>query len=730
MKRFQRGPRAVIDSRPDNESSGRWITAVLLLLVLIPTALNAKALLSEFSIPIPNLNDDAFHYLLVQRASEALAARENPFDHWMPELELGFPEFFYYQHLPHLTIVLLHRLLLKRVDLFTLFNLVRYLLMVCFPLTVYWSMRRLGFSIVTGAVAAAASTLLASRESYGFELSSYLWRGFGMYTQLWAMHLSFITLACLHRVLTQGKGYVASVVAASVLALSHLVYAYMMVVTTLVLLLTGLNRTNVRARVLRLAVVGLLSAVITSYFWVPFLLQKSLLNASPYLQSFKYDSFGARSISAWLVNGDLLDLDRLPVLTLLLALGVASALFTRTPAARLALALLLVWLALFFGRHTWGRLADFLPMHEGLLFHRFIGGVHLAAILLIGLGGEWVWRQAAVLPERWRAAVPGLVLLILMIPALRERQAFCVQNTEWMKQTRDSLGADHDARGILSALRDLAPGRTYAGLPANWGKNLRFGSVYFFNLLTFHRIVAVSPPYQGLSLNSDLIWHFDDTKPAHYTWFNVRYVVAPSGMPVPAFLRRLKWTSRYALYVAETSGYADFATVVGEMKLSSRASLLSQNRNWLLSAEPAASRFVRYDYPAGKEGSAVRAESDLGPSPSGGGCPGGGRISEERVLPGRFDWRVECREAATLVLKVTYHPNWRVTIDGRPVPTFMVSPSFIALDVPAGAHEVRAEYRSPRYKTALLLLGACSLVGILCLRRRFARLDAVFSSTP
>ena len=37
-----------------------------------------------------------------------------------------------------------------------------------------------------------------------------------------------------------------------------------------------------------------------------------------------------------------------------------------------------VWLVLFFGRHTWGGLTDFLPMHERLHFHRFIGGVHLA----------------------------------------------------------------------------------------------------------------------------------------------------------------------------------------------------------------------------------------------------------------------------------------------------------------------------------------------------------------
>ena len=37
------------------------------------------------------------------------------------------------------------------------------------------------------AIGAAVSSLLATSTSYGFDYQSYLWRGFGMYTQLWAM---------------------------------------------------------------------------------------------------------------------------------------------------------------------------------------------------------------------------------------------------------------------------------------------------------------------------------------------------------------------------------------------------------------------------------------------------------------------------------------------------------------------------------------------------------------
>jgi len=712
------------DFKDPDDPPGRLTTGAFLLLVFILSAFNAIALLPELSLPIPSVNDDAVHYLFVQRASEALANGENPVDHWVPELDLGFPQFFYYQHLPHLAVVLLHRLLLKQVDLLTLFNLTRYLLLVAFPFTVYWSMRRLGFSLVAGAVGAAAATLLVSRPGFGFEYGSYIWRGYGMYTQLWAVHLLCITLACLDRLLERGTGYVSVIVAWSALALAHLIYTYIMVVAALVLFLIGLNRANWRQRMARLAITALLAAIISSYLWLPWLLSRAYMGMSPYLERWKYDSYGAGEILPWLVNGDLLDYGRLPVLTVLLALGVASALLARPRPALIALTLFLVMLALFFGRPTWGTLADLLPMGGVLHFLRFAGGVHLGAILLIGLGGEWIWRQLASLPERWRAVTLGVVVLGLIVPALRERQSHYALNRQLMERTSKALDADEDARTILSALRELPPGRTYAGLRANWGKEMKFGDLHFYDLLTFNRIVAILPPYQGHSLNADFTFHFDDRSPAHYDLFNVRYVVAPTGLTMATFLRPIKATSKHTLYRAQTSGYARFVAVSGIERINSQSDLFLRNRGWFLSPDPAAGRFIRYEYPAGRGGSEAQTDKATSASAGGPACAGGGRISEERVLPGRIDLRVECQEAATLAVKVTYHPNWHVAIDGQQVQSFMLSPSLIGLAVPGGPHHISAEYRSPWYKSALLLLGAFTLIAAIWFRRRFARIDA------
>ena len=713
--------------------SDRWKNAALGLLVLVPIAFNAVALLPEISLPVPSLNDDAVHYLLIQRASEALARGENVLDHWVPELELGFPFFFYYQHLPHLFVVALHRLLFRQADLLTVFNGVRYFLLLTFPLTVYWSMRRLEFSSVAAAVGAASASLFSSNHRYGLEYDSYVWRGLGVYTQLWAAHLYFIVLAHLRRLVERGTGYAATVGSAAALGLSHLLYSYMLGLTALVVFLIGARRRDWRARLGRLAAAGGLTAAVCSYMWLPYLSQTAFFGWSPYLQSWKYDSFGAGEVLKWLANGDLLDYGRLPVLTVLLALGLAAAARAsrHNGPERLALALFALWLALYFGRPTWGRLLDVLPLHNGLLLHRFIGSVDVAAILLIGLGGEWLYDHVEFLMLNFKfrtqnsklkihSVVAALFLLAVLFPALRERRQYYAFNTQWIGRTRRALASDPDRGAVIAALKALPPGRAYAGLRANWGKDLSFGDLHFYDLLTFERVEAVSPPYSGISLNADLIWHFDDRNPAHYNAFNVKYVVAPRALPMADFLTPIEQTARYAVYRAETSGYADFVTVAERKSPSSQKVLFNQNLEWFQGGAPAMKRVARYDYPAARgaaaTGSAGRA-----------GCPVG-RIAERSVLPGQIELETECADRSTVVLKMTYHPNWRVAVDGREVETFMLAPSFIGFELPSGSHRVLAEYRASPLKTPLWIFGAGALIAVFAWRRKLERLDARFSA--
>jgi hypothetical protein len=690
-------------------------------------AAHAIGLLPEVTVPVANVNDDTSHAIFIQNASDALARGENPLDFWVPEIDEGFPQFLYYQNLPHLSVVALHRLLLGTVDIFTVFNIVRYLLLVLFPLTVFWSMRRMDFDVVAAAVGAATSTLLATNFLYGFDVGSYLWRGLGLYTQIWAMHLSFITLASLWRLIRYGTGFRSTVVVLVVLLLSHLLYAYMMVISAALLLVWGMRRANALARIVRLAVAGAIALAITAWMWLPYVLERAFLNASPYLQPEKYASFGASTILGWLVTGELTDSGRLPVLGALLAIGIVAALLLRTSAATFALGLFIVWLVLYFGRPTLGPLASILPLQETLLFHRFIGGVHIAAIMLMGLGGSAIFRVLRADASVPRMALAAVAVAILLIPAVKERYEFESLNGSWMRQTKAAIDADTDIASLVATLRDLPAGRVYAGLRSNWGERLDFAipfrSVHAYQYLVTERFRMLAPPYGGASLNSDLQFDFNDQVAAQYDLYNVRYVIAPRDVALPGFLQVLRTTPRYVLYATPSSGHGEFVALSSREEVSSATKLFPRNRAFVNGPGPAAGTFIRWDYPAA---------SDRVVSGAVDGCGSDGSLRYERMQASRFDFISSCPVAATFVVKETYHPNWHVTVDGREVETFMVSPSFIGIAVPAGVHFVSAEYRSTPIKTPLFGLGLLAIAALAIARRDLpqrlratrARLDA------
>jgi hypothetical protein len=677
--------------------------------------MNAVALAPEVAYPVPNVNDDAQHVAFVRRAADGWSRGENVIDLWVPEFELGVPQFLEYQHLPHVAVALLGRATGGLVDLRMLFDLVRYALLLGLPLTVFWSMRTMGFSSVASAIAAAASSLLSGDHRYGFEYDSYVWRGFGVFTQLFAMHLSFIALATLHRVANRGTGIAAAAFACTALALSHLLYAYMLAITAVVLLLFGATRANVAARVGRFAVVGVVTATATSYMWLPFFMQAAYVNVTPYLDTDKYDSFGAGKILSWLVSGDLFDHGRLPVLSLLLAAGVVCSVVTRARLPLLVLSLFGLWLVLYFGRPTLGVLIDLLPLHASLYLHRLVGGVDLFAILLMGIGGAWLWDLLRAEASRGRLVALGGASLLLLAPALAERWSYYAKNADWMHQTQAALDADADARTILTVLGQQPRGRVYAGLRDNWGRTLDFGipfnSVRFYNLLAHYELDAVAPPNQSLSLNADLLWEFNDQDLSHYRLFNVDYVIAPRTVTFPSELRPLATTPKYVLYAVPGHGYAEYAAITRREAASTPEGSVALELAWLRSGDAARWAFTRYDYRTTAPASASVPIPDCA----------AGRIAYERVQPARIEVLARCDAASAMVFKITYHPNWHVTIDGTEAPTFMASPSYLAFALPAGEHFIVADYRSTPIKAPLLALGAAVLAGASLWRPLLAR---------
>ncbi|HEY3218400.1 MAG TPA: hypothetical protein VGK15_04855 [Candidatus Limnocylindria bacterium] len=687
--------------------------AMLAAVLVLPMVFNAIALLPEIAIAIPSNNDDANHYMYVREIDAAVYGGANPIDFWVSEMEFGFPPFVYYQHLPHLAVVALHRTAFFWLDLLTVFNVVRWLLLVGLPVTVWFSLRRLGVPAAGAVVAGAAAALVSGDGRFGIEFDSFVWRGWGMYTQLWGVHLTFVSLALLHELLERGRGLRRTILVLSALALSHLIWAYMAAISVLVLFLVGIRRATWRVRLVRLVAAALGVTVVTSYMWLPFLTQRAYLNVSqPYLPQWRFDSFGFGQIGTWLATGDLLDHARLPVLTALMAAGIIAAVRRRDRLAALAVALLAVWLVLWSGRTSLGPLADLLPFSHGLHVHRFVGGVDVAAVLLIGLGASAVWRLSGAEASSRRALATGALFLALLAPALAERADYYGWNTTWLTQTRDALLRDTDSATVVAALKELPPGRVYAGLSNDWQRGLDFvpfNSVRFPDLLNFDGIARLAKPYASLSLDADLAFSFDERERALWDLYNVRYAIARTGQVVPQFLVPVRAIGKYVIYAAPTTGWSTFALSYQTQGVSTDRALFfdllaSTDVNRL-----ADHTFTRYDYPAPE--AALSA-----PQPR---CYVDRHVAYERMQAGRYDGLLGCDSGTSLViLKVTYHPNWHVTVDDRPVDSFMVSPGFVGFEVPSGNHFVTAQYVSTPLKTPLLAIGLLTVVGLVVLRRR------------
>jgi hypothetical protein len=95
--------------------------------------------------------------------------------------------------------------------------------------------------------------------------------------------------------------------------------------------------------------------------------------------------------------------------------------------------------------------------------------------------------------------------------------------------------------------------------------------------------------------------------------------------------------------------------------------------------------------------------------PSTPGAAGAARVERVPREPGAYEARIDSPAPVGVVVRATYVPEWRVTVDGNPVTKERVAPGFVAVRVPAGKHLLVAEVSLPRGYW-LGLLGALTIV--------------------
>jgi len=687
-----------------------------LAVVAIAVGFNLWILRAEI-LPVLYPNDASVHLSMVRWALDRIRDGHLPFDGWYPYLGLGSSLFHHYQSLPHT----LTAVLALGIGADWAFSIMLYVLLATWPISVYLGARLLGWERWVAAAAALVSPLLASAPGYGYELGSYTWGGYGMWSQLWAMWLMPLAWGFSWRAVSQSKPtrYAVAALVLGFTAAFHFLSGYLafLVLGVWVLIRPG----EFLRRLGRAVLVGLGALLIISWVVVPLVLDSRWTSQSRYLQGkYWFDSFGARRVLAWLFTGQLFDGARtIPVISVLVGVGtvVCISRFRRDERARALLGVMFVSLLLFFGRPTLGPALRLLPGSSDLLLHRYIMGVHLAGILLAGVGAARLGlivlgAMRRLLPHVARLATAAAVVLLglgVLAPAWAERwRAFDQQGGEWVRQQR-TVDASPDAviRSLMQEAQAQGPGRVYAGMWGDGCKASMEGLVAGCQALLGYQVDSIGFSLRTTSLASDFEANFDETNPAQYDLFNVRYVILPSGRqpPVPASL--IDQDGGAALWEVQTNGYVDVVDTVPPPIAANRSDLYQQAGFFLRSDELAQRRYPTVAFADQPAAPPTLSGGEQPPGPA-----GSVEFEDDALEDGAATVQVVANRPAMVILKSSFDPRWQVIVDGVSLAPQMVAPSFVGRTVPPGPHTVVFRYQPFPYYSMLFSIGALAFVAL------------------
>ena len=701
--------------------------------------------------------DSLFHLLLTESAVEAATNGRDVTDHWQT-LSLGFPVFHHYQHLPHIALAVLH---LVTFEAFSLLNVMRwttYLILSLFPLSIFWSLRRFSFDRTTCAMGAVLASLIGNDFQLwgGFGYVNYMSDGWGLYTQLWGMVLLPIALALGFHTIRTSQGYFSATLFLSATLMSHLLYGYMAFLTLGFLALIPLTQVTVgRSLILvilnqwkRLAVLFVLVLSVTMYFLLPFVLDHEHFGGIQQAKQIITDSYGHRVVLETLVRGDLFDLGRFPSFSILVFVGVCICIFSFRESRYLVLfGVFSIWLLLFFGRSTWGDAIDLLPLSQDIHMHRFIGGVHLGGIFLAAVALAVPWRWAMLRLNKLYLVGAFALTLLIVSPLYVERRGYLSDEAVEKQENLKALEVEQeDVTEIIDTLKGLPPGRVYAGMNREsqtsdagerWGRGYQIGGFTVIDLLVSAGLDVFTSSLHHYSLTTSPENFFDENRLEHYDLFNIKYVVVPKNSLMPSFMKPVKSIGRHQLYQVETTGYFD---LVGS-RLSftgDKTEFHSNAISWLTSGLPEAKlhpqvsvsgspKYLGFDtrpstvilMPNAPEHQPLNSIDDLNSyaAQTYANQTRGSIISED-VGPNYYSAVVDVERESILMLKTTFHPNWRTVVDGANTESLMLMPGFIGVQLSPGEHVVRMEYQSRGLRKVLLSLGFLTLILIAICEKR------------
>jgi hypothetical protein len=308
---------------------------------------------------------------------------------------------------------------------------------------------------------------------------------------------------------------------------------------------------------------------------------------------------------------------------------------------------------------------------------------------------------------RWPAILSPAAVLVaavaVLAPAWLQLGAYDrADGTAIAAQRRADATQGADLDRLVAVIERDGGGRTYAGMPSNWGENFTVGEVPVFQYLESLDVDEVGYTLRTASLMTDPEYYFDDRDPSDYQLFAVRYLILPAGTKPPVPARPTMRSGPYWLWTINDAGYVQAGQIVGEIS-ANRTNVGARSVPLLHSGLAADGAYLGVRYGSAGGGN--------GPLPTVPSQSLAGMVSAQSadLDDGEASATVRMRQPGVAVLSASYDPGWTATVNGRPEPIRMVAPALVAVDVPAGTDHVVFRYHGYGDYPALLALGGLAL---------------------
>ena len=211
-----------------------------------------------------------------------------------------------------------------------------------------------------------------------------------------------------------------------------------------------------------------------------------------------------------------------------------------------------------------------------------------------------------------------------------------------------------------------------------------------------------------MALTAEIQPRFNEWNPAHYRLFGIRTVVAPAGIktPIPPFWSREATIGRFDVFRVPDTGYFDVVDAPAAVH-TTKHNFYDVNEKWLESGWADKRLHLLLDL-GGPVPDRLRLPPE-DPLPALPSFPAAGSIRAEQGRDNAFQADCEIARASYVLFKMTWHPNWHATVDGRPASTAMLSPGFIGVPVSPGRHRVELRYDGSAWKLWLALAGVIAV---------------------